>query len=445
MPQPPVERTLGLGVATLLVASCMIGTGVFTTGGVLAERLGSPLAALAAWAVGGLVALSGALAYGELAAALPRSGGEYHLLGRIFHPAVGFVAGVVSITVGFAAPMAASALAFGSYLHAVFPPVPPVPAAAALVAVLAALHAWRGALGFRLQALVTLAGIALMLLLIAAAAVRGTATRLVAGPGTLAAGVTSPEFALGLILVAFAYSGWNGAVYVAGEVRRPQRTLPLALLLGTLAVMLLYLGLNAAFLAAVPARELAGVVEVGHVAAVRLLGPRVGSAFSGAILVALAASASAMLIQGSRVSHVMGEDHRRLAFLGRRGRRGTPATAVGLQAALALVMLATASFGTLLTYIGVTLSLSAAATVIGLFWLRRREPGLPRPYRAWGYPVTPIFFLALSAWMIGHAVIERPAVVATALATVGGALGLYHLIGARSPASARPDSGGSPR
>jgi basic amino acid/polyamine antiporter, APA family len=436
--RPDGERSIGLGSAVLLVASSMIGTGVFTTGGLLAERLGSPLAALAAWFVGGLVALAGALAYGELAAALPRSGGEYHLLGRIYHPAVGFVAGAVSITVGFAAPTAASALAFGSYLHALVPQASPVAAAAVLVVALAALHAWRATVGYRVQAVVTGIGITLMVVLIVAAALRGSAARLATSPGTLLEGVVSPPFALGLILVAFAYSGWNGAVYVAGEVRRPQRTVPLALLLGTLAVMVLYLGLNAAFLAAVPARDLSGVVEVGHVAAVRLLGPRLGAVLSGAILVALAASASAQLIQGSRVSQVMGEDHRRLAFLGRRTRRGMPAIAVGLQAALALVMLATASFGALLTYIGVTLSLMTAATVVGLFWLRQREPALPRPYRAWGYPVTPLFFVALSLWMVGHAVVQRPIVVVTSLATIAAALGCYCVAGTRP-------TGGSPR
>lgn len=276
---PAPRREIGLFGALSLVVSSMVGTGVFTTGGLLAGQLG-PLATLVAWAVGGLVALSGALVYGEAVAALPRSGGEYHLLGRIYHPAVGFVAGTISLVVGFAAPMAASAIAFGHYLTALIPQASPTRAAAGLIAALALLHAVHGTLSYRVQGLITLAELGLMLLLIACAALRGTPHQLVMDEASLAEGVTSPAFAVGLIFVAFAYSGWNGAVYVASEVRRPERTLPLALVVGTLIVMGIYLGINAAFLSAVPASDLVGVVEVGHVAEVRLLGQRAGAVFS---------------------------------------------------------------------------------------------------------------------------------------------------------------------
>ena len=424
-PEGP-KLPLALGGATLLVIASMVGTGVFTTGGLLVATLG-PRAALVAWGVGGLVALAGALSYAELGAALPRSGGEYHLLGRIYGPALGFVAGVASIVVGFAAPMAASALAFGRYFAALVPGVAPGVAGAALVVVLALLHGLRGELGLRLQSVVTLAELLLMALLIAVAARSGFVHSVAVEP-PLRDVVLSPPFAAGLIFVGFAYSGWNAAVYVAGEVRDPGRTLPRALTLGTLVVTALYVGLNAAFIAAVPRAELAGVVEVGHVAARRLLGPSLGALLSGAILIALVSSASAMLLQGSRVCRTVGQDHPRLALLARLGPRGTPTFALALQAALALALVATAGFDALLSYIGLTLTLSTMATVVGVLRLRRTAPELPRPYRVPLHPVPELLFLCVSLWVVVRLVLDRPTIALATLGTVAAGFALHWLV-----------------
>jgi APA family basic amino acid/polyamine antiporter len=425
----------------LLVVGSMVGTGVFTTTGLLVRDLGSPLAVLAAWAVGGALALCGALSYAELGAALPRNGGEYQLLGRIYHPALGFAAGIVSLLVGFAAPLAASALAFGHYLAAMVPAVSPTAAALALIAVAAAFHATSVASGARFQAATTAAQVALVLAFALAASLRGDASRLAAGGSGALAVVASPAFAVGLVLVSFAYSGWNAAAYVAGEMRAPARALPLALLAGTGAVTALYLGLNASFLAAAPAGELAGVVEVAHVAGGRLFGAAVGRALSGAVALVLVASVSAMLMSGARVYTAMGEDHPALAALARRTRGGGPAVAVAVQAALAAAMLLTSSFGALLAYIGFTLSAVAGLTVLGLVVLRIREPDLERPYRAWGYPATPFLFVSLSAWMIVHAIAENPTSSLAGLGTLGGGLALYAVLRRRSPAGATPPRG----
>lgn len=438
-------RGLGLGSATALVVASMVGTGVFTTTGLLVEALRSPLAVLAAWAAGGALAISGALCYAELSAALPRNGGEYRLLGRIYHPAAGFAAGVVSIAVGFAAPLAASALAFGRYLAAAIPGVPPLPASVAAVAVFALLHGFDVAWGRRAQAGVTTALVVLIAAMAAAGLALGEPARLLEPAARPAASaVLSPEFAVALILVSFAYSGWNGAVYVAGEVRAPSRTLPLALILGTGLVTVLYLALNAAFLAAAPAGGLAGVVEVGHVAALRVAGPAAGRILAGVVAVVLASSVGAMILAGSRVYEAIGSDHRALGFLARRTSRGAPAVAVALQAALALAMIATSSFGALLAYIGFTLSVVAGLTVLGVVVLRLREPGLARPYRTWGYPVTPLLFVALSAWMVGHSLAGRPLSSLAGLATIAVALALWMGVarpGRRGVAGARPPRG----
>ncbi len=446
---PEQPRRIGGATATLLVAASMIGTGVFSTTGLLVAELGSARAVLAAWAVGGALALCGALSYGELGAALPRNGGEYRLLGRIYHPALGFAAGIVSLVVGFSAPLAASALAFGRYLAAAVPGVPPLAAGIAIVAVLSVPHALHVRAGARLQAAVTALEVALVLAFADAASAHGDASRLAAPATPPPGGAFGPPFAAALIYVSFAYSGWNGAVYLAGEVTRPSRTLPRALFLGTAAVAVLYLALNAAFLAAAPPGELAGVVEVGHVAATRLLGPGAGRALSALVALVLASSVGAMLMAGPRVYEAMGLDHPSLAVLARRTPHGGPWVAVALQALLAVAMMATASFSGLLRYIGFTLSLVAGLTVLGVVVLRRREPALARPYRTWGYPATPLLFVALSAWMVIHALAEAPASAGAGLATILAALALHRLVVRRdgrsrgrhaaSSAGSRPD------
>lgn len=450
-----VQRRLGALTATLLVVASMVGTGVFTTTGIVLSDVPSATAVLVAWLLGGLLALSGALSYAELGAALPRNGGEYQLLGRIYHPAVGFVAGWVSLVVGFSAPIAASALAFGSYLAAVVPDVPPVAAAVVLIAALAALHGFDVRLGsgvqnaFTIGKILLVVGFALVGGLVAAGFVGGPAPSPAVGPEAtlptalaapspvpLSDAILSPAFAVALILVSFAYCGWNGAVYIAGEVRRPGRTLPAALLVGTALVVVLYLALNLVFLAAAPLPALAGKVEVGHVAAERLFGSEAGSVLSSLIALALVSSVSAMLMAGPRVYEAMGADHPPLRVLARRTGRGGPAIAAGLQAVVAIVMVLTASFGTLLAYIGFTLSISGGLTVIGVFVLRRREPSLERPYRTWGYPVTPAAFVALSAWMIVHTLWERPEAALPGLGTLAAGVLLWFALGR----AARPDS-----
>jgi APA family basic amino acid/polyamine antiporter len=444
---PALPRRIGGASATLLVVGSMVGTGIFTTPGFVVRDVGAPLAALAAWALGGALALCGALSYAELGAALPTNGGEYRLLGRIYHPAAGFAAGIVSLVVGFSAPIAASALAFGHYLGAAVPGVPPVPAAVALVLVLAVLHATHVRAGGRVLAATTALEVALAAAFVAAGLVRGEPARLLGAPAPTLAGIASPAFAVSLVYVSYAYGGWNGAVYVAGEVRDPSRSLPRALLVGTAAVVALYMALNVVFLAAAPAAELAGVVEVGHVAATRLLGPGAGRWVSGLVALVLASSVSAMLMAGPRVYDAMGRDHPRLAILARRTRHGGPAVAVALQAALALAMIATSGFGALLRYIGFTLSLVAGLTVLGVIVLRAREPGLPRPYRTWGYPVTPLLFVGLSGWMAAHALVQVPGAALAGLGTVAAALALHALLGrgrgdaGRSEARQRDEKG----
>jgi len=264
-PASTAPRPVGLAACAALVVANMVGTGIFTSLGFQIGEIPSRPAIMALWTLGGILALCGALCYAELSAALPRSGGEYHFLGQIYHPSLGFMAGVVSLVVGFAAPVALSAMAFGSYLHGVFPGVSPIAASMAVVIIVTLFHLRDLRLSSIFQILFTVLKIGLVLFLIAA---------LFAAPGTASAAaepwssylLTAP-FAVSLMFTLYAYSGWNAATYILGEVRTPARIIPAALTAGTLLVMALYLGLNAAFLHVAPTALLAGQLNVAQVAA----------------------------------------------------------------------------------------------------------------------------------------------------------------------------------
>lgn len=410
----------------------MIGVGVFTTTGFLLRDLGSPVVVLIAWVVGAVAALCGALAYAELCAALPANGGEYQLLSRIYHPAVGFLAGWISLIVGFSAPLAAASLAFGRYFAAVVPQVDPMLAAVLSLLFFSVLHASRVGLGSRLQGAVALIQAALVLVLIATGTVVADGPPdWSAPPAAIGSALVSPAFAVGLIYVSFAYSGWNAAAYIAGEVIEPQKGVPRALILGTLSVALLYLGLNWFYLSA-PIDELVGVVEVAHVAAASLLGPAGAVAVSAIVALGVLTSQSALILSGPRIYEAMGQDYPRLRFLGVRGAKSGPARAIALQSSLALLMMFSASFDALLTYIGFCLSLCAALTIIGVEVLRRREPQLVRPYRATGHPWTSAFAALLFIWMSIYSMLERPWAALAGMVTLGLGGAVYRFVSAGS-------------
>ena len=276
----PASHGLGLigaRTATFVVMANMVGAGVFTSLGFQVAAIPSAFPLLMLWAVGGVYALCGAVSYGELAAALPRSGGEYQYLSRIYHPAVGFLAGWISITVGFAAPVAAAAMALGRYLSRVIPGANPTITALVAVAAISGVHLFSVGVRSRFQGFFTSFKLLLIVAFIVGALVLAAPQPVRFGPqpGDLRALFSAP-FAVSLVYVTYAYSGWNASVYVAGEVRNPARSIPLSLICGTLIVTALYLLLNFVFLYSTPMAALAGQVEVGYVAADAILGVRGG-------------------------------------------------------------------------------------------------------------------------------------------------------------------------
>ncbi len=395
-----MKRSVSLVTATALVVANIIGTGVFTSLGFQIHDIPSGFSLMLLWIVGGVAALCGALSYGELAAALPRSGGEYHFLSEIYHPAAGFVAGWTSATVGFAAPVALAAIAFQTYLRAVFPGLPGWPFAVAIVWIITAMHLKDVEMGGLFQNFFTFLKVAL----IAGVIVAGLFTRhpqpVSFLPGRQDAVVFGAPFAISLVYVMYAYSGWNASTYIAGEVRDPGRNIPRSLLIGTLGVMALYVALNAVFLYTTPAAELSGQLEVGIIAGRRIFGETGGRIMGGLICIGLVSSISSMMWIGPRVSMAMGEDLAALRFLAWKTGKGVPLAAVLLQLAVVTGLLATASFQRINTYIQFSLTLCSFLTVLGVFVLRFRRPALPRPYRTWGYPVTPLLFLAIAFFML---------------------------------------------
>ena len=406
--EPAQAGGIGLTTGASLIVANMIGVGVFTTTGFMADALGSPGAILLAWAIGGVAAFCGALAYSELGAALPRNGGEYQLLSRIYHPALGFVAGWVSLIVGFAAPLALFAMTFAKYFQRLLPIEQSTSAqqviGLSLILSLAVLHSLHVSRGSWAHNLLTIGKIGLIVGFIVAGAKFGRFDLLSAkGDQSTADALRSPLFAVQLVYVSFAYTGWNTAAYLAAEFRNPAREVPLAILLGTAIVAVLYVGLNAVFLASAPLDDLKKHEDIAHVAATHLFGTGGGKFVSAMIALGLISTASAITMAGPRVYEAMGCDYSRLRFLKLRRAGGGPFMAIALQASLASFMLMTASFDALLRYIGVTLSLVAGLAVAGVIVLRIREPNLPRPYKTWGYPLTPLVFVALESWMIYYA------------------------------------------
>lgn len=446
----PPRRQLGLTVTAAIVVANMIGTGVFTSVGFQAKDLHDPLTILLAWVVGGGVALCGAAAYAELGSMMPRAGGEYVYLREAYHPAVGFMSGWVSLTAGFSAPIAAAALFFARYLGAVFPQLQAGEpwavvdlhyvsitiglqhvVAISLIIAITSLHTLDTKVGGWVQALFVAAKVLLIVLFILGGLLVGNGdwSNLGSRSGGLA-NVGTTSFAIALMYVSFAYSGWNAAAYIASDVRNPGKTLPRALLLGTGLVMVLYVLLNLVFLYAVPIPTLAGVpycpnvgaaalkaledagtcsnnfkgvYEVGDAAARSLFGSQIGQLVSSVIALALVSAVSAMIMAGPRVYSAMAANRALPRRLADHNKRGVPVVAVVTQGVLASAFTLVGNPEVLIRFVGFTLAIFAGLTVAAVFVLRRK--GLRGAYRTFGYPITPIIFIVTSAW-IAYAQIE---------------------------------------
>ncbi len=432
--QNTLHRHIRLRSATALVVANIIGAGIFTTTGFQAADLGHPLYIFLLWVIGGALALFGALCYGELGALMPQAGGEYVYLRDTYGPALGFMSAFVSLVAGFSAPIAAATKALVRYLSHFFPFLAGESMLGSLVSVndliaigivwlLIVIHLCgvRAGMGFNdLVTLFKVAGI-VSILLAAVALGRGDVsnlTRVSTSFYELSQADALAAFGTSLIFVMFCYSGWNAAAYVASEMKDPQRDLPRALLFGTLIVMLLYLGLNAVYFYGADVDVLAGQVEVGLVASRTLFGAWGVTLVTIVLCTSIFASVSAMTIAGPRVYYALGRDFPLFSFLAKARGTGSPATALFLQGVVTSLIIVSGRIDQIQQYVGFTLVLFASLAVSCVIVLRVRRPDLKRPFRAWGYPITPLLFLCVSGWMMYWAFQGRPVESTLSLLTV---------------------------
>lgn len=417
----------GFYAAASIVVANMIGTGVFTSLGFQLVDVQSTFPLLMLWVLGGIAAFCGAITYAELGTAIPRSGGEYTFLGRIYHPGAGFVSGWISATIGFAAPTALAAITFGVYLSSVFPGLPETALAVVLVVALSGIHATTHRKSGALQSSFTSLKVVLIVVFCGAALIvtpDPQPVALVPASGDMGL-VFGGGFAVSLIYVSYAYTGWNAATYLTSELDDVPRQLPWILGGGTALVLVLYVGLNYAFLRAAPMSELVGQVEVGYIAATHIFGPLGADIMGVALALLLVSTVSAMVVAGPRVLHVIGEDYRPFRWLSKTNEDGIPITAILTQGALAIVFIVTASFESILVFSGFVLGLNSLLTVAGVFVLRWREPDLPRPYRVWAYPITPIVYLSLTVWTLTYLALDRPSEAGVAFALIAAGTAVY--------------------
>jgi len=443
-PRPGLVRQLGLFSATALVISNMVGTGIFGSTGFMAGDLGSGTAILACWAVGALFALAGALSYSELGINFPSSGGEYVYLTHAYGPEWGFMTGWVSFFAGFSAPIATAALAFSDYLGQFFPslhqentPVlfgvgalefrfgPGQALACALIAVFTVVNCFGIGRAAKVQNVLTTTKLVVIFsfLLLGFAAGTGSWSHF-AQPAVRTSTDSLPtQFVVSLLWVMFGYSGWNAATYVAEEVRRPERTLPAALALGTGLVAVVYLLLNVIFIYATPLEEMKGQIAVGSLAASDLFGPHIGGAFAALMAVCIVSTVNAEVTIGPRVYYAMAKNRAFFRAAAKvHPRWHTPVNAILAQGLCAMLMTAT-PFPQLVIYIGMSLTLFTVLSVASLFVFRRR-PGWQR-LRAleFAWPLVPVAYIAVGACMMVYGIVSHPPASLSAFATVGlGAL-----------------------
>jgi APA family basic amino acid/polyamine antiporter len=444
-------KRIGVWAAASLVVSNMVGAGIFTTSGFLAENLGSPVLLLAVWALGGLLALAGASSYGELGASLPRVGGDYIYLRRAYGPLWAFLSGWMSFFAGFSAPIALTALGFVEHITPFAPSLatqghvplfnlwglsptisPGRLAAIAAIWLLTSLHYLGIRVSGRFQLTLTVVNISLILsfLFVAFSSGAGDWKHFDIPAGGIFQAVSGKlaEIAVSLIMVHYAYTGFNAAAFIAGEMENPGRNLPRALIAGAGLVTALYLALNLVYVYALPLERMAGKIDVAKLAATALTGEKSGGFFSLVIAVCVLACSSAMVCIGSRIYYAMAQDGLFFSFAGRTSPRfGTPGQALLLQAVWASALVVLGTFRQLLTYCGFMLSFFTALAVGGVFVLRRREPRLARPYRVWGYPFTPAVYLGVAILVMGYVIAKDPGESLVGIGLVSLGIPVYYL------------------
>ena len=450
---PGTRLIKGLGPldGAAIIVSNVVGSGIFIVPVFVAQAVPNPAAMLGVWLAGGVLAFTGAMAYAELASLRPRAGGEYVYLREAFGPVAGFLTGWTSFVAGFSGAIAASAVGLATYLGRFLPaagnstPLLSLPlglltmsvspqsiVALTAIATLTGVHVagigpgrivQNVLAGFKVLVLVTFVTLGFSF-------GHGATPNFSqsAGPVALSA------WMLALIPVMFSYSGWNAAAYVAEEMRDPSRNVPLAMGIGTLAVVVIYLLLNLLYVYALPVSALATVdVRVVDAAADQLFGPAVAAPLAAASAVMIAASVSAMVLAGPRVYYAMAQDGQFFSAMAKvHPTYRTPTTAIIAQSLWSGVLVLTGTFDQLVEYTGFAVVLFAGIAVTVVFVLRRRDPDAERRFKAWGYPIAPLVFVAASFMMVANAIWRSPGTSLAGLIIIAAGVPVYILVWRKS-------------
>lgn len=426
-----LQRILSFPSLFFICVANMIGVGIFTTSGYILRDTPNAWTLIACWIFGGIISLCGSFCYCELGAMFPKAGGDYVFLRESLGKRAAFLSGWISLWVGFSAPIAASSMALSTYLTKTLWPEGATPfvlkaIAISVICLFAYFHSTGLRLGVQIQNALTAVKIGIILLFIACGFSFGTGSWESFQTPFEVSSLYSGSFATSLIFVFFAYSGWNASVYLGGEVRDPEKNIPRSMILATLSVVVIYVALNLLFLFAAPIPDLAGAEEIGWVAATHLFEPRIATFFSLAIAFFLLSAISAMVISGPRVYYAMAKDNAFFhALINVSQKHHVPERAILLQAAIAVFFVLTGTFESLIMYIGFILSVFSSLAVIGMMLLRIRRPELKRPYKTYFYPVTPVLYIGLNAWIIFFCVSGNILSLVYGLLTIGLGLATY--------------------
>ena len=403
------NRNVSFYTASSLVVAAMVGTGVFTSLGYQLVSIQSTFSILALWVIGGIVAFFGALIYSELGLALPRSGGEYHLLSKIIHPSIGFSAGIISSIVAFSAPAVICAMACDSYIKAVFPILEFYPIGTFVIILFHFLH--MGSIKY--GTIVQNSSTTIKIILICVFCFFGILIdnyqpiNLIPTKEDVLT-IISPNFAVGLVWVSYAYAGWSSSIYISSEIKNPSGNLPKSMLYGTIVVTLLYVLLNFTFLLTTPMDAMRGKIEIGYISGEYIFGD-IGSKVMGVgISILLLSTMSSLIFIGPRVSQIIGEDHNFIKFLAEKDKSAIPINAYWFHLIISIFFIMTASFQTVVLYSGISMILMTILTTISLFILRIKKPNINRPYKVWGFPYTPLIFLIVNIWTFIFTLLEFP-------------------------------------
>lgn len=415
MEQNSLKRQLGLFTAVLVVMASMIGTGIFGNTGLIQSALGNPLIVVLMWALGGMVAIAGALSYSEMAVMMPHAGGEYVYLRKIYGPLASFLTGWVSFAVGFAAPAASAGLLSASYAHEFLLLVSPEGSltrflgegmgqkiyAILMIAILSGFHMSSLKKGEAMQNILSSLKFGLVVLF----ALVGLYLSFASGrtfpmeSAMQGEGVRWSGLGMGLLFVMFAYSGWNGASYLAEEIKNPEKNLPAAMLLGTGLTALLYMALNVLYYLAVPVAEIEGESAVAALTATHIFQNDNNATvfFNLAFTMMLLSSLSVSLMIGPRVTFAMARDGLFFPVAGRVGEKSdTPAISIFLQALLSVLYVLSGTYQTIMIYMGFALAIFPVLAVAGMIYLRYAKPEMPRPYKTPLFPLVPLFYLGFT-------------------------------------------------